>query len=327
MSNLLPPKIVTFFQSVWTGTKDAINYIVSEGEKPYLISRTLRIDLKKFKPQGYWDFYKQVFDKRKPLGLLKNLPATINDVGKTIYENRTYLDFIYKDRKTVILFNPSFMRLEEKRTAFQLTAEKEKAILALKNSAKGLAKNLNKIGSKLALLDQNKSKLNPKTTERLSGYAQKYLSLIQGLKSVKELNVIPESSTSLSGIGEPLSTAVILIGVVIATGIIAYTLSSINEKNNLLNEYNKEAEILDKAINDEQQALVDYKAGKISSEQYDKKVQNAKDVIKSVQENQKEILDAQNPDGFLDKVKYLVITGIVGFGLITVLGKSKKGKG
>ena len=301
--------LATFFKNTWNGAKDAANYL-SSGEKPYLISRTIYFNTSGFKALAYWSFYKQAFEKQRPTGLIKKVPVIVQDVGMSTGGQIKYLDFLYGGKKVVIIYDPSNMRVEEKRTAFEMNAQKEKAIAALAAAANSLTKSINTIGVKLALLNKKKASMTSAQQSRLNEYATRYLGMISKAKEIPELYITPDSAASgLQGLGEPVSGTVMLLVAVVIVGIVAYSINAIIEKTGELKEYSAQSDILNKALDAEQQALEDYKGGKITKEQYDTTVKNSQKIIENVQATQASIINSQDTGGFLGKIQNILMVG------------------
>lgn len=316
----------TFFNTIWGGLKDSYNYIDSYGKEPYLISRTLTIK-EGTTARPYWNWYKDAFEHKTPIGTIQ-LPVKIEDVGKgTTKDNKTgitltYLDFVNKGKKTIILFDSRYMTLKEEKSALKISAQKERAVLDLKKTVDATIYNIQKLGLAIVELKKRESKLNAAQKTVLEKAITLYHAKVNFLKTIDGIKISTSSysTSNIDGLG--LAPVIILVAVgIVVLGVLAYfTIDKILNSISAIKKTGYETELQTKALETLQKTMAD---PNIPKEEKQKIIDNTYKVVEDAEKEKALITKEEskaNENSLLGNLKtigYLALGG----GVIFLLAK------
>ena len=310
-----------FFNAVWGGLKDSYNYIDTFGGQPYLICRKLKIKSGVSIPYWYW--YKEIIDKKSPKGFLNiKLPATIEDVGLGKIGKDKFVDFIWGGKKVVVRLFAKFMTIEEEKTAYKLTAEKEKVTKNLKTTLDSSAKSLQGLGGIIITLKKKENELNSAQKKVLSDAIIKYNKIATNLGSLDGIKLSTSKLTygsEMEGIGVVPVVIVVVAIAAIALSVIAYfSIDKILNTISNVKKYHAEAETQITALTTLQKGLEN---PNLTEKQKQDLIDKTYETVKESKEIQKEIIkkeEKEQKQGLFATIKTVGILAVVAGGLVLV---------
>ena len=318
------------FNGIYGDLKDISNYIISSGDKKYILSRTLTVKQNTPLKYYYWNWYKNAFNKDQPAGSMY-LPKKIINVGKGIARAKngatlTYVDFIHNGKKVVILVNPKYLTLTEEKTIYKSSVEKEKAALKLKETTDETVHYLQKLALVIIELAKKKNTLNEAQKNVLTLSIKKYKATVNTLKNTGGISLSTSKydvNKTIDGLGiAPVVIVLVAVGVLVLGVITYFTLDKILNTISAVKKTGYETKLQTIALETLQKNL---KNPNLTKEEKQQLIDKTYKVVDDA-EKEKTLISKQeektNESTFetIKKIAYIALAGgilYVGYGLVS----------
>ena len=322
------------FSNIYGDLKDITNYVMSSGGKKYILSRTLTVKQNTPLKYYYWNWYKNAFNKDQPAGSMY-LPKKIENVGKGTARAKngvtlTYVDFIYNGKKAVILVNPRYLKLTEKKTIYKSNVEKEKAVLKLKETTDETVHYLQNLALLIIKFAKKKNTLNEAQKKVLTISIRKYNTGVSLLKKVEGISLSTskyDTNKAISGLGiAPVVIGLVAVGVIVLGVITYFTLDKILNTISAVKKTGYETKLQTIALETLQNNL---KNPNLTKEEKQQLVDKTYKVVEDA-ESQKTLISKQEEkanESIFDTIKTIAYIALAGGGLFVgykLISKSDK---
>ncbi len=304
------------FSDLYGGLKDAGNYVYSLGNKPYIVSTTIKFKSSAPAKIPYWVSYKNYLAKATPDGYINSpLKLVFDNAGFATQGSKMIaFDFLWNGHKTVI-DNAAYLTVTQARDAFGIDANKAAALRNLNYQMAATTKSLQAAGSKLAALKSN-SKLTTEQATLVKNMETKYNATLNKFASTPGVKV-SVSSGSLQGLG---IIPLIIIGgaALVLTAIAAFELPKIAQAQSDMKAYQAQADEQAKILDTYTAELADPKTTPAEKKQIQSKIDQ---MYQDSLSNQKSLLqnaesESTSPLDMIEKAgSWLIFGGAVVGGL------------
>jgi len=231
------------FNDLYGGLKDSANYVLSEGNQPYVTSNTVKFKSNAPKTIPYWFDYKTFLAKGAPAGTINVSPKLVlTDCGGAGENGKAIaFDTLLNGHKTVIAFDKSYMSYTQDKAVFSIDADKAEALRNLNYQAAATQQSMAVIGKQLGALQANQKNLNKDQLAFVTTVQKSYANTLNNITSTKGITVQPQPYTppAVSGIGViPVIVVVGLVAIaVVAIG--AFVLEERRAKQDTINVFGR----------------------------------------------------------------------------------------